>query len=115
VQSRAAKAGKDEPLRMLDQVEADIARDREELKRLALDQTPGEFIRTLDAYRRGEPLPSVAPETSAAQDETEKLLRAGVHPGSHTIHERVVERMRELDAPESDYPKVLEQIMREGM
>jgi hypothetical protein len=115
VQSQAAKAGKEEPLRMLDQIEADIARDREELKRLAQDQTPGQFIRTLDAYRRGEPLPSATPQTSAAQDDAEALMRAGVHPGSHAIHERVVERLRELDAPESDYPKVLAQIMREGM
>ena len=42
----------------------------------------------------------------------EPEIAPGVHPGSHAIHERVVARMRELDAPESDYPTILESIMK---
>ena len=39
---------------------------------------------------------------------------AGVHPGSHQTHQKVRARMRELDARESDYQKVLEQILKEA-
>jgi hypothetical protein len=30
-----------------------------------------------------------------------------------STHDTVIKRMRELDAPESDYPRVLEQVLRE--
>jgi hypothetical protein len=38
---------------------------------------------------------------------------AGVHPRWHATHLRVVERLRQLDAPESDDPRVPEQVLRE--
>ena len=63
------------------------------------------FAKLLDQYTTTGTLP----ETPAP---AEPEVPRGVHPGLHQIDQRVRDRMRELDAPESDYVKVLEQVMK---
>lgn len=126
LRSRAAAAGREEPLKLLDQLSAlDKAAAGEKapsptmaeidertrawtdhLEQLRQTQTPDEFLKTLDAAFAGEPLPT----PPAANPGTP----AGVHPGSHLLDQRVRERMRELDRPESEYAKTLAEIMAEG-
>jgi hypothetical protein len=74
-----------------------------------LDRGQDEFIKTLEEMIRGEPLP----EPVADQPDAEGLLRAGVHPGSRALEQRVRKRMLQLDADESEYPRILEQILGE--
>lgn len=116
VRQQAATAGTAEPLKMLDNLdrigEAETRLlDQDEHQRRQLDQqleharrtqTPGDFLKTIEAVMRGEPVP----EPPAPKEPP------GVHPGSHDLHTRVLARMRELDAPESDYPTILESIMK---
>ena len=63
------------------------------------------FAKLLDQYT----ITGALPETPAP---AEPEIPPGVHAGSHELDKRVRDRMRELDAPESDYVKVLEQVMK---
>lgn len=114
------KAAAQEPLRMLDQFSAVnvIADSRGERRQAGaprwedvqqrlklLDRDQSMFLPTLKEMLAGEPAPEpTAPETPP-----------GVHPGSYQLDQRIRERMKELDAPESDYPQIYEQIIREGL
>ena len=125
LRSQAIVAGTEPALKLLDQLTAldeavkkldgptadSIEQARllgAELERRRQTEDAGQFLRTLSAAMAGEPLPERPP----APEEPE--IPPDVHPGSHQLHERVLARMRELDAPESDYPRILDQVMREG-
>jgi hypothetical protein len=88
--------------------------DRDEyLRLLEQDESAGDIDRTAHtqvflAAIELDPTPK-APDPAA-----EPELPPGVYAPSHGFHERVRERMVELDAPESSYPQILEQIVREG-
>jgi hypothetical protein len=68
-----------------------------------LDRDQDQFDQTLAEVLRGDPAPAPAMR--------EPEIPAGLHPGSHAIHEKVEARLRELDLAPNQYLRVLEGMM----
>ena len=89
--------------RLLDQDEHQRRELDQQLEHARRTQTPGDFLKTIEAVMRGEPVP---------EPPAPKRARPASIPDHTTSTQRVLARMRELDAPESDYPTILESIMK---
>ena len=118
--AEAAEAGR-RPLRMLDRAEKDV--------RILLDGKKPKKRRKLEARLFGSPLPAAAREPSPAsppesptQAPPLRVLDGGAQspqqPASSVangdVDTKVRARMKQLGAPESDYAKVLEQLLDAG-
>ena len=122
-QTIKSTANREAQLRMLDDQIAELTGQRRELeadpaeggkKLLSIGeaiaregQLDGLNPAQLQRWARTGELPAKAPQPDPP------AAPAGIHPGSHSLHERVVGRIRDLNAPESEYVTILEQIMRE--
>lgn len=87
-----------------------LRRAQKRLRRLDMPTSVKNLQWALDQGIAGEPMPKKPKVERAAATPAPP----GVDPRSHAMHERVVARLREVNAPESEYPKVLEQILNEG-
>jgi hypothetical protein len=79
--------------------------DGPDIFRGLLDRPASDYSAMLEAEVRGDPMPRKPrqePEPAAP----------GVFSENLSLHAAVVKQMRELGAPESEYPKVLEKVLR---
>jgi hypothetical protein len=82
--------------------------DRGVRKRLErLGRPASDYAIMLEAEVRGDPMPPKPRQEPAPAS-------PGFFSGNLPVHAAVLKRMRELQAPESEYPRILEQVLHEA-
>lgn len=91
--------------------------ERDTLKRFYTLDAEGtiKLLEDREPILQARPLgPPAIDLTQEADADPEQLAAQGIYPAGHQLDQKVKARLRELGQPMSDYPNVLDQMMREA-